>query len=80
MGKFVMFNDERTECRGIRHLIGYARYLEDTAVNDDTLFCKYTKGRTTARNSFKVIDDSVKENTKRRDCFAVHMGAGNREV
>jgi hypothetical protein len=28
-----------TDCSGIGHMTAYARFVEDTTINDDMLFC-----------------------------------------
>jgi hypothetical protein len=32
-----------TGCNGTGHVISYVLYVEDTAVNEDMLFCKHIK-------------------------------------
>jgi hypothetical protein len=50
-------------------LIEFLLYVEDTAVNEDMLFCNPTKRRATAKELFKIVDDLMK--LKRRHYPAV---------
>jgi hypothetical protein len=47
--RFSIQIDEVTDCSGIGHLIAYVQYVEDTIINEDTLFCKPIKRRATAK-------------------------------
>jgi hypothetical protein len=61
------------------------KYVEDTTINVDMLFCKSIKRRATAKELFKIVDDFMKEKTiKWSDCVGVCTDAacvmaGNKE-
>jgi hypothetical protein len=38
-----------TDCSGIGHLTAYVLYIEDTAINEDSLLCKPIKRRAMAK-------------------------------
>jgi hypothetical protein len=59
--RFSIQFDKGTDCSGIGHLIAYAGYVEDTTINQYMLFCKPIKGRETAKESFQIVDDFMKE-------------------
>jgi hypothetical protein len=42
-------------------LIVYARYVEGTTLNEEVLFCKPIKRRSTVKELFKISDDFKKE-------------------
>jgi hypothetical protein len=37
------------------------RYVEDTTINEEVLFCKPIETRATAKEHFKFVDDLMKE-------------------
>jgi hypothetical protein len=61
------------------------RYVEDTTINEDMLFCKSIKRRRTAKEIFKIIDDFMKEKSiNLSECVGVctdaaRVMAGNQE-
>ena len=54
--------DEATDVLKDAHLITYVRYVVETDVREDMLFCKPIECNTTAREVFKIIDNFFNEN------------------
>jgi hypothetical protein len=82
--RFPIQIDEATGCSGIGRLIAYVRYVEETSINEDMLFCKPIKRRATEKELFKIFDDLIKEKSiKLSDCVgactdAARLMAGNK--
>jgi hypothetical protein len=52
----------------------YVRYVENTTINEDIFFYKPTKRRATGKELFKIVDDFMKEKSKKmvRLCWSMH--------
>ena len=60
--KFAIQVDEATDVAKDAHLIAYVRYVEETDVIEDILFCKPIPEKATANEIFKIIDVFFNEN------------------
>ena len=54
--KFAIQVDEATDVAKDAHLIAYVRYVEETDVIEDILFCKPLPEKATANEIFNIID------------------------
>jgi hypothetical protein len=83
--RFSIQIDKATDCSDTGHLIAYMQYVEDITINEDMLFCKPIKRRSTAKGLFKIVENFVKEKSIKRSycsgiCTAVaRVMAGNKE-
>ncbi|XP_015911765.2 zinc finger BED domain-containing protein 5-like [Parasteatoda tepidariorum] len=62
--KFAIQVDEATDVAKDAHLIAYVRYVDDTNIIEDILFCKPIPVRATSNEIFKIIDRFFNENDK----------------
>lgn len=60
--KFAIQVDEATDVAKDAHLIAYVRYVDDTNIIEDILFCKPIPDRATSNKIFKIIDRFFNEN------------------
>ncbi|XP_067139511.1 zinc finger BED domain-containing protein 5-like [Centruroides vittatus] len=62
LSSFTLQVDEATDVLKDAHLITYVRYVVETDVREDMLFCKPIECNTTARQVFNIIDNFFNEN------------------
>nr|XP_042897067.1 protein FAM200A-like [Parasteatoda tepidariorum]XP_042902277.1 protein FAM200A-like [Parasteatoda tepidariorum]XP_042906149.1 protein FAM200A-like [Parasteatoda tepidariorum]XP_042906152.1 protein FAM200A-like [Parasteatoda tepidariorum] len=61
LSSFALQVDEATDVLKDAHLITYVRYVVETDVREDMLFCKPIEGNTTASEVFNMIDKFFNE-------------------
>jgi len=59
--KFAIQVDEATDVAKDAHLIAYVRYVVETNIVEDILFCKAIQGKSTSNEIFNIIDTFFKE-------------------
>jgi len=60
--KFAIQVDEATDVAKDAHLIAYVRYVADTNIIEDMLFCNPIPGKSTSNEIFNIIDTFLYEN------------------
>jgi hypothetical protein len=58
--RFLIQIDDATDFSGSFHLIACVQYVEDTTVNEDTLFCKLIKKWNSGKTT-RIVDNFLKE-------------------
>jgi hypothetical protein len=58
---FLIQIGEATLCSGTCHMTASVRYVEDTKLYEDIIFCKSIKRRVITKEHFRIVDDIVKE-------------------